>query len=638
MKRVKWMTAVIMILLMVMPLSVVKAANDDYQIEISVTENPDNKCYEISLEIYNAGKNFTGSVMISVGKSYYDNSKYVTPVSLSEKSTKTVSFKVPIAGVVDPDFNVEVDILNGKGKSIFSKNYPRPLAGGNSGYQIGVLSDTPEALSWFDLGGKEVALQTGTYTLKLNELSASNIVSELPNQKAVIIDNYDTTALGDDAIKEIEKFVDKGGVLFICTGSNEKTLLGFDNKFTGVVAGGHGTVTYYGNSDVDLISTDLNLAPVSNAVPFSTYLGEGGFMNYYGGGCVVNLVFSLRDPGFDNFDALVKESFVTRLLYDSYSNTNFVMGNKDINFEQGTLNYNAQYMEKPSGKGLTGIIVPLMMIYIVIVGPLLYLILKKIGKREKCWLVIPAVSMGFTLVLFLLSFAFSVKKASIKTISLIEAGGDSVETAVTGYSPGSEEWNMLMKDNYYSGYKLEHYSDSDDRIMFSGDGVAINCKPSSVFEEKYFVMYGNCDRAGYFNENGTITDAGGYHTGTVKNDTGMDFDYVLIVYGNCTTLIGEVKNGESADIQQKKIVGSATSYSSGYTVLRNEVQKTYSSGDYVKAAELASLSIAQEALFYNSGTSNNLSNPVIIGVKKSDNVMLHIDNGEESSFTCVYMK
>ena len=173
--------------------------------------------------------------------------------------------------------------------------------------------------------------------------------------------------------------------------------------------------------------------------------------------------------------------------------------------------------------------------------------------------------------------------------------------------------------------------------MYSADGVAANCRPSSVFEQKYFVMYGKYDRIGYFNEDKAVADAGGYLTGNIKNDTGMDFDYVMVSYGNCVTLLGQLKNGDTSDLVKNKITGSVTSASSGYTVVRNEMQSSYRNGDYEKAAELAALCLAQDALLYNTGSASNMAKPAIIGVKKSDKV-LSVENGEETDFTCVYMK
>ncbi len=57
----------------------------------------------------------------------------------------------------------------------------------------------------------------------------------------------------------------------------------------------------------------------------------------------------------------------------------------------------------PLGMGTVKLLLGLLAVYIFIVGPVLYLVLKKLDKREKGWIAIPALAAVFVAAVFAVS-------------------------------------------------------------------------------------------------------------------------------------------------------------------------------------------------------------------------------------------
>ena len=82
-----------------MPYTTVYAdGEDEFEVKVNVEEDPDTDCYDVGIEVYNKGKDFTGSVEVTQGHgNYYDQgtSTYLQDASLPQNNTKTISFQIP---------------------------------------------------------------------------------------------------------------------------------------------------------------------------------------------------------------------------------------------------------------------------------------------------------------------------------------------------------------------------------------------------------------------------------------------------------------------------------------------------------------------------------------------------------------
>ena len=188
-------------------------------------------------------------------------------------------------------------------------------------------------------------------------------------------------------------WVDNGGVLIIGTGKTVKTISGFDSTFTGINGSqGTGDGVLYSQRVADPFEFKVQYLDNDMNLTSDFYLGgygNVGFSRMYGNGSVTTLNFDIADlknqPNMDA-DEQTKNAEVTDMLsyiYDStMANSNFVMDQSDIELDGNEVRSAAHYLEEPANTRV-GYMVPLILAYIAIIGPILYIVLKKIGKIVK---------------------------------------------------------------------------------------------------------------------------------------------------------------------------------------------------------------------------------------------------------------
>ncbi len=639
MNKIKWLMVIFMITALFIPYQTV-FASDDFGADISLTENNETGCYDIDIEVYNPGKNLNGKMELQIGSGGYSTSPtiYVASVSLPEKSTKRVSFSVPVISIKNNSFNVSIAIKDENNKVVYDKVFNTPLKTANSSFNVGILSNNPDALSSLDLGGQMVWITTGDFVIRHNVIKAPTLEKDIINQRAVIINDYDTSTLTQDEKDAIIKFVRDGGVLYLGTGKNMDSTKGFDQSFTGI-SGSVGLTKYYftmsdgANIAVDAQQFDYASYSSSDASILYSNYGECGYLNRVGDGAVVTLAYNPADPMFQNMPKDDFENFVSSVYDMGISGTNFLMEKEDYEFD-GVLNRFAEYMEEPA-RNTSAFLVPIVLIYIFLIGPGIYLILKKFDKREKCWIIIPCVALIFTFFIFLFSLSFSVKKMNMKSIVVQDVNSSKMIAVVSGYSPKADKWEVDFDENYYSGYLCDGWygGNSKTRITNSASGVKLEYDPSGSFEEAEFVMYGKGEKSGEFTGIETIQSTGTAVVGNITNKTGSSFENVVIMYQDCYTVIGPLKDGESADLRSRELFSSPSG--NGSTTLLKQIRSSYNNDEYEEASYLAALGVVMEGVVFRTG-KNSTNVPIIIGVKKSDNIM-NMKNGEETSYTCVFM-
>lgn len=640
------LTLIVLISGLLMPYSVVHAdGEDEFEVKVVAEENPDTGCFDVGVEVYNKGKDFTGTVEITrTSGSYYSDdgsSVYIQDAALPEKNTKTVSFQIPEELTnynSGANMGINVVIKDSKGREVYNANFNNVLTKDNYVMNMGILSDSADKLTFLDCEGQDIWISTGVFAIKLNELKADSIANDLSANKYLIINDYDTSVLSDDAVKSIMSWVDNGGVLIIGTGKTVKTISGFDSTFTGINGSqGTGDGVLYSQRVADPFEFKVQYLDNDMNLTSDFYLGgygNVGFSRMYGNGSVTTLNFDIADlknqPKMDA-DEQTKNAEVTDMLsyiYDStMANSNFVMDQSDIELDGNEVRSAAHYLEEPANTRV-GYMVPLILAYIAIIGPILYIVLKKIGKREKCWIIIPGVALVFTFLLFLISLTFTVKGLKLKTLTLQKAGSDNMISVITGYSPKADVWTVGLDAKYYTGYNLVRWSYTGTNVSYkkTADGLGISYKPGSVFDEASFCAFGKTNRSGFFD----VDISSG--VAEIINNTGMDFDYIVACENGMAYLMKDCKNGEKVSVKDHvKTINSGRDFGTA-------AYSYYDNGDYEDAADYAMLQSCYNIVCDNGNAGLQANGtPIIIGIRKSENI-LQAKNGDEVSYTCVYMK
>jgi hypothetical protein len=214
----------------------------------------------------------------------------------------------------------------------------------------------------------------------------------------------------------------------------------------------------------------------------------------------------------------------------------------------------------------------LIVIYVIIVGPVLYLILSRAKKREWYWAAIPVAGILFIAMVFIFGQNLRLGKAKIYSIAVERADGndeEEVNTYFCGYSSGTEPWSITLSDDYeYAGPMLTGFSSistqakADDYHYFitEADELSAGINPVSNFENAYLKASGKTKGCGSIDTEELVVNQGTI-SGTVTNNTTYDFPYIVLMGNECIVVFSDLKSGETIDVAKEYAAGNYILYS-----------------------------------------------------------------------------
>lgn len=602
----------------------------EFNIEVSSSLSSNGKYYTMNMDVENPGSDFTGYLRLRAELNGYSVG-YDVDISIPKGSTKTYTVNVPVSAAVNQDV-VQINIYDKNDKSVYAEKFRSVFSSQRNVINTGILSDKPDAISFLDNGGKKIDYNGDKYAVKIDSLDPADISTEIDSLKLLVVNDYDTSTLSTENIGSIVKWVRSGGILVLGTGENaERVLSGFDDYDSSFVGLNYlGPIEYQLTMDDDADTYQAAMFDDNYEYNYLTaesnmkYVGSGGIIVFTADLTVFSLDEDIRDEEVEN---------LYRNAMDNSSNSSN-SGNYYHNLNSYDVESVQAYMEKPARTG-AGLLAFLIIIYVALVGPVIYLILKAINKREKIWIAIPALSVLFVLFVFLISIGVRVRGVTMNSVTAIEVNGDMKETYVFGYAPDPEKWSVDTKETYVFGDIVSDYSYKNENsvnaaIKQKSDKDQLTFYPDNAFDTGCFVLNSNSDFSGDFefdleddsyDPSGTVT---GIQDGLVKNNTGVDFDYVMMISQAGMQVEEDVQNGDTIMVD---ISGSGySSYYSASEILRNTAKQPYDHKEYDKAGAIAAMALVAENQELNNQTFT------IIGVRKGKSVTQE----NEKSWECYY--
>ncbi|MCC8168014.1 MAG: hypothetical protein LIO37_01560 [Clostridiales bacterium] len=571
-------------------------------------------------------EDFTGSIRLVPNteySSYMTSVAYEQDIVLAAGEAKLFTF---YPSEIGDNGKIKISILNSRGNEVYAETDVVTLVYSYSNLIIGVLSDDFAALNY--MNGLYVASDAVWGYTKLMELNESNFPeksSVLAMMNVIIIDNYDTAKLSDEQYDALKEWVQSGGILILGLGANYQNVLHiFDDDFlTGTIGSLEScdvtwpklpsidvtsandvqtnTVTYSRTavlvgetytksaslSDVDCLNFTLDGGSALGV------FADGGIVSYKddGAGTIVVVGYDLAMEPVASYDE--KEAMAYALL--------MAAGNSDFSASFVTADDYCENAEDIAGasdntkRPNVRILLIILGIYVIVVGPVLYLILKAIGKREKIWIAVPGTAAVFTLVIYLFTLSYQIGGPIVNTFSIVELDGDvqneMVYTSVT--CPSASEYELLLSENYTNLQYNPYNYDYDNLLWYFGvdvassleynyllketnEGLKVMLENDTVFNETVFAVTRTTE-----NTAGSLAlDLTGYtvgFTGTVTNNTLYDMDAVVVTFENYYCRVGALKAGESADITLDDLLTA-----DGYGNAFNYYYKDSSSDEYTQ--------------------------------------------------------
>lgn len=662
----------ILIILCVLCLSVWKGEGAAYAKEDQAAANfsgdvamlkKEENGYVMQVTVENSGEDFTGVVQVVFSGADTVNCAYNTEIALPAEGKK--QFTVNITGTVaDMTRGIcALRFLDADGNVLQSIELKNVFGNMITEVPVGVLSEDFAALAYLEAKGETIDIRDGYYPVELKEMSGDTLKEELNGLVFLVIDRYDVSSLGKENIEAIQNWVKDGGWLMIGTGAyGQETLSGFDKDFLDLKMlsvsepGEENFLSrnaypngydYYAYTDDGIDFAEMAVADLDSRSNNGEYYESSenpSVCVFSGQGAVLVFYCALGDKELQKVSGSTVSSMYRELTYDyyghfpdRYSEWDYIMPEALSLIDK--INTNVDFT------GLKGMI----LLYAVLVGPVLYLLLRRCKKPEWYWICAPVLGILFIGGVYVLGLGARVNEAKVYSVTAQEADGERTDTYLLAYHSGTKPWEIGLKKEYrtagpgsrnsyyYGGY---HPNTNDYFYVVSqgGDGLSVGVKPEENFDSGFFYAEGSGKSRGSLSGDDLESGREGMLSGTVTNGTDCDMSYIAVCFQDTIMVFSDVGAGETIDLQgdlKNRCVYANTAYSTDD--LLYDMVSVY---DYGTRSELGYEQDDMAALLIGLGAADREkpSGPgkgVILGVVR-DYDKAAVGKCSEISYGCLY--
>lgn len=633
----------------------------------------------VSATLTNDGEDFEGWLQVIVPKAE-DNVVYRKEVKITSASPESIVMTIP---VLDDTGILQVKLVDKNYTTVVEKNSKIKIGNYEKQTYIGVLSDEKEKLDYLS-----------TLATKVFYLNGSNLQEDylgLDLLDILVVNNYDTNQLNDKQIEAIKHWVLQGGTLVIGTGeyaddtlakfgdaysitytnkvenyniafglNNEllqdlkQNILDYENERNLVlefIKSRNEMLKAYGNELIEIENTmsdqwakdsidQLKIIDINKNIVDARL--EGGTtevmeqnrrlmqVRTVGHGTVQLFSFDMGlEPEAKTIGVAMLASITDNMsiikqaqLQDEYYGTYLNFGI-----------YNSMSYADTNNVPKVGGYIIILVIYIILVGPATYLILKKLDKRSLTWIVVPILAIVFTLLVYILGSDTRINEpyagyVEILTLQDDDTVKDEVYFGLTApynhnYTVGIDRDNVVtqLSDSTYNYYRYN--MQQDDRIDYDNYMTAINFG----FDQTILEINNNpAFKPVYYQSQSTRTlenqltydihYIGDEIIGTVTNGFDFDLSNAMLMSDGYLIHIGAIGQGETITLEGKEKEFLTTS-----SVMYNESIINHVAGGTNETKDnTAEMNRKSNALYYLAG--NNLleceNNSYVIGFLEND--------------------
>lgn len=502
----------------------------------------------VKAQITNYGEDFVGEFQLVV-PAREKNVLYQKDVSIASNETKTVTLDVP---VTTTNAQYTIRLVDHKNKVQASKGISTNISVSSQYPYIGVLSDSIEELAYIRTANVKM--------FALDEKTLPDTYLGLDTLDLIVINDYDTSKLTQKQYTAIKNWVLRGGTLVLGTGvTSQKTLQMFQDDF---IRGRIGRV------EEDLLDISVEGALVleyQDEKPIYQKVDKG----------LGNIQIFSKDLSVyhEDQDTLLGSKTITNMLDNlSQSKKTQLLQEQEGYYNRSYDIINALNVTEQSNTPEVSRYAVILCSYILIIGPILYLILKKIDKRNLTWIVIPVLSLGFSFIIYQLGTNTRINKPYIGYLSILELQDNNTNTALeqtyfSVTSPTNAKLHFSVKGdhkinlfdtsyNYYYDPNVNPNRKESLCIKDKEGETEIVVKDNPAFAASYFQTQSVSSIDGSYESNIMVKD---YKvSGDFTNQLGYDLSAVAIYSDGILVPIGDLENGKTIDVTQKQAINLTT--------------------------------------------------------------------------------
>lgn len=517
-------------------------------------------------------EDFEGTLQILTLESDLEYYLYEESVSIEAGRTVTENMNIPLS-VNSSVFYVK--LLDGQGAEAASKRLKMNCEKDIGELFAGILTDVPQSMEYWNNVGLTTSynyMKTKAIYLKQEDIPQS--VMEMDLLDMLIVSSFDAKSLSKDQVETIMEWVNRGGILLLGTGERADEVL---DVFAGeyieepygeaedrvINMGVEFAMSGPGDSELNLpcVSLPLNTGVViseSDDFPLLTSISKGQ-------GKMVIAPFDFKDiqdfasrqPGY--VDKLLLKLFGEEDLQEIYQETVFGSMSDYWNV-QGMLG-NANMDRIPN----VLVYIIIIIVYVIVVGPGLYLLLKRFDKGIHFRKAVMACALICTGIIYMMGqkTRFQDPFYSYATILDIDGGQIHDETFMSIRAPFNKPYEvelnkeyhmMAMTQNNYTRYGEEPVFTGEEKpnvsIRHGNESIQVSIQDVVAFTAKSFALERTYDNTWGTGLSGSITLYDGGVIGSISNQTDWDLENVsILMYGN-TISVGSLAKGETKDLAE----------------------------------------------------------------------------------------
>lgn len=516
---------------------------------------------------------FDGTLRVTAMETDYDIYDYDYPVSMEAGASDKETLDIPV-GRADALY---VTLLDAHGGELISKRMKLEVTTDIAELFVGVLSDRPEKLAYMDrVGVNYSSVRTRTFDMDASGMPDSVIGLDLLD--VLVITDYDTKDLSVSQISAIWEWVREGGTLLIGTGARADDALAafrfglLDKAYSlpeerPVDMGAEYASNAPGDSSINLVCTDISLkggASVISSEEFSilTTVAKGkGIV-----GVAAYDFTELSDFG-QTHRTYVDKIFTSVLGEGKLNNlSSYMFSGNSSQFWSVQNMLNTGDVDKLPNLTIYIIVI---LAYIAMAGPGLYLYLKKKKQRRFYRTGVTAVSIVFSIAIYLMGMGTRYKDTFFTYATIVDTTENTMDesTYVNIRNPYSKAYTVSLDPTYdllpitrnssYEMAPVPRFTGKEAyRVRISNEEAAtkVSVQNTAAFTSKYYSLKKQIPNQDHKGLKGDVTVVGQDIYGFVTNEYPFPVEKVgVLMYGKMV-VIDELQPGETKALDGLSVI------------------------------------------------------------------------------------
>ncbi|WP_026907611.1 DUF4350 domain-containing protein [Paucisalibacillus globulus] len=570
MKIIKRIVIFLCLLLFLIPTEVPAEAS----LEISVTYGIDGKVqigkgFPVTVKVINKGDTVSGDLVFFSAPSYQSVGNVVIPVEFPKGEETELTFSIP--GLSEDYFysgpnNQQASFIkffengweNGKEIPLNGNTKKRPSFLPDHRIVMGALSDSPDSLNVW---------KTTKYngeSLEFLSLTKDNFPNEALGLEVfdlILINDYQISNLTEQQLNALVEWTRSGGHLMLGSDpflqeSNELKelfLLHIEgqesfSELAFLTKEEQENLPNFDNVEINIgkLKDDVHVIYSDHSLPMVV-------QKDYGIGEVTQFAFNLGSETLTKWDGY--SSWLSDVLQKTV--------NKDLSGQQ-------RYMVDELAHRIGSIVelypssfipvktlVILFIVYLILLIPALYFILKKLDKREISWIIIPLVAIVSSIAIFIVGAKDRIGGSQMNNISILSINDEGIANGYGAFSilsNNSGDYPVTIKPSGYEAFPLHRNNGYETSSIDSFAMVEKGRKQSKITftDVEYWSIRSamgpiNSIKTGKLESDLWIEN--NQLKGTVTSNLAFDMDEAYLLSGDKSYPIGDISAGETIDIQ-----------------------------------------------------------------------------------------